>query len=120
MSSGAARRIAGLTRRSAEGAQAAVEVNVRVIPRARKTEISGERGGALVVRVNAPPVEGAANEALIAFFAAALRVPRHAIQIVSGKRGRQKRIAISGVTIDRIKEVLGSRVLGCRQPNREP
>jgi uncharacterized protein (TIGR00251 family) len=73
-------------------------VNVRVIPRARKTEISGERDGALVVRVAAPPVEGAANDALIAFFSDALRVPRRAIQIVSGERSRQKRIAIAGVT----------------------
>jgi len=83
-----------------------VELNVRVIPRARKTEISGERDGALVVRVNAPPVEGAANDALIAFFADALRVPRRAIQIVSGERGRQKRIAIAGVTMPHIRKVL--------------
>jgi uncharacterized protein (TIGR00251 family) len=83
-----------------------VEVNVRVIPRARKTEISGERDGALVVRVNAPPVEGAANDALIAFFADALRVPRCAIQIVSGERGRRKRIAIAGVTISHIHKGL--------------
>jgi len=87
-----------------------VELNVRVIPRARKTAISGERDGALVVRVNAPPVEGAANNALIAFFADALRVPRRAIQIVSGERGRQKRVAIAGVTIDRIHEVLKFKV----------
>ncbi|MBW8861369.1 MAG: DUF167 domain-containing protein, partial [Acidobacteria bacterium] len=47
---------------------AGVELTVRVIPRARKTEISGERDGALVVRVAAPPVEGAANDALVEFF----------------------------------------------------
>jgi uncharacterized protein (TIGR00251 family) len=83
-----------------------VELNVRIIPRARKTEISGERDGALVVRVNAPPIDGAANDALIAFLADTLRVPRRAIQIVSGERGRQKRLAITGVTIDRIHELL--------------
>ena len=80
-------------------------MNVRVIPRARKTEISGERDGALVVRVAAPPVEGAANDALIAFFSDALRVPRRAIQIVSGERGRQKRISIAGVTADDIRRL---------------
>jgi uncharacterized protein (TIGR00251 family) len=84
----------------------AVELDVRVIPRARKTEISGERDGALVVRVAAPPVEGAANDALIAFFSDTLRVPRRAIQIVSGERSRQKRIAIAGVTLSGIREVL--------------
>jgi uncharacterized protein len=77
---------------------ATVELIVRVIPRARKTEISGERDGALVVRVAAPPVEGAANDALIELFSSRLRVPRRAIQIVSGERGRLKRLSIAGVT----------------------
>lgn len=84
---------------------AGVELTVRVIPRARKTEISGERDGALVVRVAAPPVEGAANDALVEFLSAALRVPRRAIQILSGERGRQKRIAIAGVTIDAVRRL---------------
>ena len=75
-----------------------VELNVRVIPRAKKTEISGERDGALVVRVAAPPVEGAANEALVAFLARALGVQKRAVQIVSGERSRTKRVAIAGVT----------------------
>jgi len=83
-----------------------VELTVRVIPRARHTEISGERDGALVVRVAAPPVEGAANEALLAFFSAALRVRRRAIRILSGEHGRQKRIAIAGVTIDAVRRLL--------------
>jgi uncharacterized protein len=83
-----------------------VELDVRVIPRARKTEISGERDGALVVRVAAPPVDGAANQALIEFIASKLRVPRHAIRIVNGERGRQKRVAIAGVTIDAVRALL--------------
>jgi uncharacterized protein (TIGR00251 family) len=85
-----------------------VELTVRVIPRARKTEVSGERDGALVMRVAAPPVEGAANDALVAFFSAALRVPRRAIRIVSGERGRLKRIAIAGVTVEAIRAVTAS------------
>ena len=80
-----------------------VVLNVRVIPRAKKTELSGERDGALVVRVAAPPVEGAANEALIDFLARALGVPKRAVQIVSGERGRLKRIAIAGVTEAQIR-----------------
>jgi uncharacterized protein len=90
-----------LIRSTAEG----VELTVRVIPRAKHTEISGERDGALVVRVAAPPVEGAANEALIAFFSAALRVPRRAVQILSGERGRQKRVAIAGVTVEAVRRL---------------
>ena len=73
-------------------------VAVRVIPRARKTEIAGTRDGALLVRLAAPPVEGAANDALIAFLAGRLAVPRRAVRIVSGGRGRQKRVAVAGVT----------------------
>jgi uncharacterized protein (TIGR00251 family) len=82
-----------------------VELTVRVIPRASHTEISGERDGALVVRVAAPPVEGAANEALVAFFSKALRVPRGAIRILSGERGRNKRIAIASVTAEAIRRL---------------
>jgi uncharacterized protein len=80
-----------------------VELDVRVIPRARKSQIGGERDGALVVRVAAPPVEGAANDALIEFLSSTLRVPRRAIRIVSGERGRQKRVAIAGVTVDVVR-----------------
>jgi uncharacterized protein (TIGR00251 family) len=78
-----------------------------VIPRARKTACSGVRDNALLIRVAAPPVEGAANEALVAFFSATLRVPRHAVRVVSGERGRRKRVAIAGVSAQRIREGLG-------------
>jgi uncharacterized protein (TIGR00251 family) len=75
-----------------------ITIDVRVIPRARKTECAGFRDDVLVVRVAAPPVEGAANAALIEFFATALHVPKRAVRILSGDRGRQKRVAIDGVT----------------------
>jgi uncharacterized protein (TIGR00251 family) len=58
-----------------------------------------------VVRVSAPPVEGAANDALIEFFADALHVPRRAVQILSGDRSRQKRVAIAGVSGDQIRKM---------------
>jgi uncharacterized protein YggU (UPF0235/DUF167 family) len=61
----------------------------------------------LVVRVAARPVEGAANDAVIDFFAAALHIPKRAIRIVSGDRARQKRVAIAGVTADQIRAALG-------------
>jgi uncharacterized protein (TIGR00251 family) len=76
-----------------------IEIDVRVVPRARKTEHSGTRSGALLVRLAAPPVEGAANEALIAFLAELLGVPRRNVSIVSGERGRAKRVRITGVTV---------------------
>jgi len=79
------------------------ELSVRVIPRAKKTEIAGVRGDALVVRLAAPPVDGAANEALIGFLARTLRVPRGAIRITAGERGRLKRLAIAGVSAEQLR-----------------
>ena len=80
-----------------------ITLNVRVIPRARKTECAGFRDDVLVVRIAAPPVEGAANAALVEFFSSALHVPRRAVRIMSGDRGRQKRVAIDGVTSEQIR-----------------
>jgi uncharacterized protein (TIGR00251 family) len=83
-----------------------VILDVRVIPRAKKTQVGGVRDGTLVVRLAAPPVEGAANAALVEFLAYALRLPRHAIQIVSGERGRRKRVAIAGLTAAAVQAAL--------------
>ena len=71
---------------------------MRVIPRASKPGIAGTRDGALLVRLNAPPVEGAANSELIQVISDALAVPKRSISIVSGQRSRLKRIRIEGVT----------------------
>lgn len=71
---------------------------VRVIPRASKTAIAGWRGDAVLVRLAAPPVEGAANDALVAYLARALGVPRRQVSIVAGHKSRDKRVAIDGLT----------------------
>jgi uncharacterized protein (TIGR00251 family) len=68
-----------------------------VIPRAPKTVVDGERGGAILVRLAAPPVDGAANDALVAFLAAALGLPRRQVTIVSGEKSRDKRVRIDGL-----------------------
>jgi uncharacterized protein (TIGR00251 family) len=81
-------------------------LDIRVIPRARKTELAGERNGAVVVRLAAPPVEGAANEALIDLLALTLDLPRRNIRLVAGAHGRRKRVAISGMTIDQVRAIL--------------
>jgi uncharacterized protein (TIGR00251 family) len=86
-----------------------VVIDVRVIPRARRTEVAGEREGALLVRLAAPPVEGAANDALVAFLADALDLPRRNIRIVAGERSRHKRVAIAGTDIGRIRALAARR-----------
>jgi uncharacterized protein (TIGR00251 family) len=78
------------------------EVNIRVVPRAGRTGIAGVRGGALLVRLAAPPVDGAANEALLRLLAGVLDCPRRHLDIVAGLRSRQKRVAISGMTVEEI------------------
>ena len=74
------------------------QLAVRAVPRAGRTSIAGERGGALLVRLAAPPVEGAANDALVALLAELLGVPRRAVSIMAGQRSRDKRFFIAGVT----------------------
>ena len=73
-------------------------LSVRVIPRASKSGITGRRGDAIVVRLAAPPVEGAANDALIDFLSTTFGRPRRDIAIVSGQKSRDKRVFIEGIT----------------------
>jgi len=91
-----------LIRQTATG----VELDVRVIPRAKETRIAGEREGALLVRVAAPPVEDAANNRLVDYFARLTDRPRSAIRIVSGTRGRRKRLAIDGLSVDSMRKLI--------------
>ena len=85
---------------------AGVEIEIRLIPRSGRTGLAGSRDGRLLVRVSAPPVEGAANDALIALIADTLAVPRRAVRIVSGERSRQKRIAVDGVSAEGAAKLL--------------
>jgi len=80
----------------------AVVFAVRVQPRASNDEITGEMAGALKVRLQAPAVEGRANEALIEFLAQLLKTPKSAVRILSGERSRTKRVEIRGVTQQQI------------------
>jgi uncharacterized protein len=86
---------------------AGATIVVRVIPRARKTEIAGFRQGALAVRLAAPPVDGAANDALIAFVAERLQVSARTVRIVGGDRARHKRLLIVGLRADDVRTRLG-------------
>ena len=82
-------------------------LSIKVIPRARRTEISGRRGDAILIRLAAPPVDGAANEALIAFLAERLGVPRRQITIVRGATSRDKTVAVEGLPPAEIAARLG-------------
>jgi uncharacterized protein len=83
-------------------------LDVRVIPRAKKNEVAGERDGSVLIRLAAPPVEGAANAALVDFLADLLDLPRRSIRIVGGERSRQKRVAVAGMTAEQVHAILNS------------
>ena len=70
---------------------------MRVQPRASRTEVAGPYGDALRIRLAAPPVDGAANAALIRFLAERLEVSRSAVRIEAGASGRSKVVAIEGI-----------------------
>jgi uncharacterized protein (TIGR00251 family) len=77
-------------------------IDIRVIPRARRNAVDGMRAGAFLVRLAAPPVDGAANDALLAFLADVLDVPPRNITIVSGGKSRNKRVQIVGLELESV------------------
>jgi uncharacterized protein (TIGR00251 family) len=77
-------------------AGADLELSIHAQPGARRTEVQGIHGDALKIRVQARPVKGAANEALLEFLAEALQVPRQRCVLISGETSRHKRVRIEG------------------------
>jgi uncharacterized protein YggU (UPF0235/DUF167 family) len=84
-----------------------VRLQLRVIPRASSTALAGVRGGRIVVRVTAPPVDSAANDAVIAALARWLDVPRGAVRVAAGATSRNNVIDVRGVTAAHAAELLG-------------
>lgn len=75
-----------------------IRLTIQVQPRASRTELAGRHGDALKVRIQAAPVDGAANEALVRFLSEALGVPRAAVHISAGQGGRRKTVVVKGLT----------------------
>ena len=75
-----------------------VRISVRIVPRAARDEVGGERQGALLVRLTAPPAENRANDALRKLLADRLRIPRGRVEIVGGRRSRTKVVRVAGLT----------------------
>jgi uncharacterized protein len=87
-------------------AESGAALAVHVVPHASKNEIKGRHGDAIKIRLTAPPVEGAANEALIAFLAERLGVPNRQLEIISGATSRDKLVVIVGLTPDEVERRL--------------
>ena len=82
-----------------------VRFRVQVQPRARRPGIGGLHGDALRVRVSSPPVDGAANDDVIATLADALGCPRRAVRIIAGLASRTKTVEIDGVAAEAIERL---------------
>jgi uncharacterized protein (TIGR00251 family) len=85
-----------------------VTISVRIQPRASKNGITRMEDGSFKIRLTAPPVDGAANEALVEFLAEALQVSRSAVEIISGHTARDKRISLAGMSRDEINRLLNA------------
>src|SRR3954463_1190955 len=84
------------------------DISIRLQPRAKREEVVGERGGAIVIRVTAPPVDGKANAALCQLIARLVRVPSSRVAVVRGQTSREKVVRVEGVT----QAILRSALLG--------
>ena len=93
--------------RGKESAASAV-ISVKIQPRASKNEIIRREGGGLKIRLTAPPVDGAANEALVKFLSGELGVARSRVEIVSGQSSRDKIIRIDGLSSDDVERLLNA------------
>jgi uncharacterized protein (TIGR00251 family) len=88
-----------------------MHINVRVIPRSSRNRLEWEEGkegkeGSIRARLTAPPVDGAANAALIALLSKQLNLPKRSIEIVRGTAGRQKIIEVTGMTLEDVERRL--------------
>lgn len=81
-------------------------LRLRIVSNARCSEVAGAYGDGLKVKVQAPALEGKANEALLAFLAAKLGVPRGAVTLIAGAKSRDKIAAIEGLSDDEARERL--------------
>lgn len=88
------------------GMSSSVRVAVYIQPRAKRTEIAGRHGADLKIRIAAPPVDQAANAALLAFVAQRLGVRQRDVRLITGATSRRKVLEIDGVTAEQIQALL--------------
>ena len=82
-----------------------VRFSVRVQPRAARSELAGEYGDALRIRLAAPPVDGAANDELVSFLSNLFAVGRKSVRILAGETARSKLIEIEGITERAVRDI---------------
>ncbi len=87
----------------------AITLTLHIQPRASRNEICGIQGDALKLRLTSPPVEGAANKLCREFLAGLFRVPKSAVEILSGETSRHKRVRVAGGDPEVLRRLLAER-----------
>jgi len=85
-----------------------IVLSLHIQPRASKNEVCGVQDQALKIRLTSPPVDGAANKLCREFLAGLFKVPKSAVEIISGETSRHKRVRISGSDIARLTQIVDS------------
>ncbi len=80
-----------------------IALRLHVIPKSSRTAVCGLHGDALKIKVQAPPVDGAANKAIQKFLAKKFRVSRSSVQLLTGASSRQKEFLINGIDVKDLK-----------------
>lgn len=88
-----------------EATKDGVVLRVMVQPNAGRTSYVGLHGDALKFQIAAPPVDGAANEALCAFVAKQLGLPKRSVVVGAGQTGRRKRLVVKGVSVRQVEDI---------------
>jgi uncharacterized protein (TIGR00251 family) len=103
------------------GAKHGAAITVKVMPRARKTELAGLMDdGTLRIRLAAPPVGGAANRALVAFLAEALDLPPSQIDILAGETSQRKLVALVGIQPADVDAAIAALLAGDKSARTKP
>lgn len=82
-------------------------LTVKATPRASRTAVAGADAAWLRIRLQAPPVDGRANEALVEFLVETLDLPKRAVAVVAGETGRIKKVRIVGMGVEAVRTKLG-------------
>ena len=85
-----------------------MRISIYIQPRASKTEVAGMHDGLIKIRIASPPVDDAANRALVGFIAERLGIAKRQITIIAGRTGRRKVLDIDGMTLAQITAALSS------------
>ena len=95
-----------------EEAPHGVYIKLHIQPGAKRDGVAGIHGTSLKVKINAPPVEGAANTALVDFLSGLFGVKKKSITITSGLRSRDKRVFVASLKIGEVKRIISGRLKG--------